>query len=88
MESDTNNKLLNSACILRLARKAGIKILSSDAYPVIEKIIREEIETIMNGVRVANNESGTKTILYKDLELGLSLLGRNELISKNLIRKN
>lgn len=88
MENNTNDKLLNSACILRLARKAGIKILSSDAYPVIEKIIREEIEDIMNGVRVANNESGTKTILYKDLELGLSLLGRNELISKNLIRKN
>ena len=68
---NSDDKIINKTCILRLARKAGIKNLSSDAYPLIEKIIREEIENIMNGIKVANNESGTKTVLYRDLELGL-----------------
>ena len=61
--------------ITRLARKAGIKSLSDECYPVIHSIIEEKLETLIDSMLIVNSEHNTKTLMADDIYAALSLNG-------------
>ena len=63
--------------IERLARRAGVKSLSIDCYPLIRKIMLSKIHEIVKVTLVTNSENNTKTVMSNDINSALSLLGYN-----------
>ena len=53
--------------ITRLARRAAIKSLSGDCFPVIHKAIGNEIKDIISAALVINSEHTTKTLMVEDV---------------------
>jgi len=61
----------------RLARRAGVKSMSEDCYPVIHQEIGEMIEDIMRVALVVNSTRSTKTLMVEDMYDALRLKGYN-----------
>lgn len=66
---------ITSPSITRLARKAGIKSMSSDCYDCIRDIGQEELVNILKTILVVNSEHNTKTIMQDDIYDALKLKG-------------
>ena len=63
--------------ITRLARRAAIKSLSEECYPVIHQAIGEEIESIISAALIINSERGTKTLMMEDIRDAFRIRGHN-----------
>lgn len=63
--------------ITRLARRAGVKSISEDCYPVIHQSIGESIENIIRVALVVNGARTTKTLMVEDVYDALHLKGHN-----------
>jgi len=61
--------------ITRLARKAGVKSLSDDCYPLIHSIIEEKLEKLIASALIVNSEHNTKTLMADDIYSSLVLGG-------------
>lgn len=63
--------------ITRIARRAGIKSMSEDCFPLIRSLIVLKLSFLLEKVLIINSEHGTKTILPTDIYDTLSVLGEN-----------
>jgi histone H3/H4 len=63
--------------ITRLARRAGIKSISEDCYPVIHKAIGASIEDVIKVALVVNSLRPTKTLMVEDVHDALRLRGHH-----------
>lgn len=61
----------------RLARRAGVKSVAADCYPVIRSIILGELKEILDTALVINSEHHTRTLMSNDIYGALSLRGCN-----------
>ena len=74
--------------ISRLSRKAGVKSLSDDTYPIIYDFLESETEEIIKFVSVLNDEQSTKTIMSDDLVKALKICGYHVAQSQELNSTN
>ena len=70
--------------ITRLARRAGVKSMSEDCYPVIHEAIGNSIEEIMRVALVVYGARSTKTLMVDDVYDALRLKGHNIAYSTDL----
>jgi histone H3/H4 len=75
---------LASPCIKRLARKAGVKNISSDCYDFIKQLIENEVDDIVRTMIDINNIKNTKTLLSPVLYTALQIKGVNVAQSSHL----
>lgn len=81
---ETEEKYLTNPSIIRLARKAGVKNFSANCYPVVHKMIEDELSRVIEITKIVNREKGTKTIMISDLCQALNLLGEHVTYSEKL----
>jgi len=70
--------------IIRLARRAGVKSISEECYPVIHDTIGSTIEDIVRVALIVNSARSTKTLMVEDIHDALSLEGYNVAQSTDL----
>lgn len=70
--------------MIRLARRADIKMLSKSSYPILNKILYEDLSEILELLLIANND---KVISYNDLLTAFELSGKNIVCSKDMIKR-
>ena len=75
---------ISKPSILRIARLAGIKSLSENSYPVIEKLIKKYTEEIIKNTLILTSQNNSKTIMVEDVYNSIHLLGYNIAESKDL----
>jgi histone H3/H4 len=77
--------------ITRLVRKAGVKSMSEDCYPVIRNLIQTIIEDIVSKALIMNSEHSTKTLMNEDIYEALSFMGynvgRSDCVGSNTLSK-
>lgn len=73
--------------IQRLARRAGVKSVSEECYPIIKSIIEKKIKNIAEVGIIVNNEHQTKTIMPCDIYESFKLIGENVSFSNELNTK-
>jgi hypothetical protein len=83
-KTETAMDHINKPAMIRLARRADIKMLSKSSYPIINKILYEDLSEIINLLLIANND---KIIGYDDLLTAFDLSGKNTVCSKEMIRR-
>ena len=70
--------------LIRLARKAGIKSLSEDCFPILRSIIQNKLENIIRLSLIINSEHITKTLMTDNVYDALSLSGEHIAQSKDI----
>lgn len=68
---------LTNPSITRLARRAGIKSISSDCFDVIRYLIKDKLEEVIKNSLIINNERKTKTLMCEDIYESIILSGEN-----------
>jgi len=63
--------------ITRLARKAGVKSVSEECFPLLRAVIVQKIDEIIKNALTVNTERQTKTLMTEDIYESLSLTGEN-----------
>ena len=63
--------------IERLSRKAGVKSIAIDCYPLIRRVMLAKLHEVAKVILIANSENNTKTIMGNDVVTGLAILGHN-----------
>jgi histone H3/H4 len=63
--------------ITRLSRKAGVKSVSDDCFPVIKNVINDRLHSLVEAALVVNSEHQTKTLMPGDVYEALRLRGYN-----------
>ena len=61
----------------RLARRAGIKSVSEDCFPLMHKIIGSSIKDIVKAALVVNSARETKTLMARDIQDAFRIKGLN-----------
>jgi histone H3/H4 len=82
-QSHLSEKYIKNSSINRLSKKAGIKTLSHDSYPIIHAILSNKIQEISEVIKSVNAEHGTKNIMPKDFQKAIEILGINMAIDRN-----
>ena len=82
MIENLSKKFIKNSSINRLSKRAGIKTLSHDAYPIIHLILSNKIREILKVVKNVNAEHGTKSIMPKDFQKAIEILGVNMTIER------
>ena len=70
--------------ITRLARRAGVKSIAEDCYPVIHEAIGKAIRDVVKTALVVNSERSTKTLMVEDVFDAFRLNGHNVAQSTDL----
>ena len=78
-----SEKYIKNTSLNRLSKRAGVKTLSNDVYPIIHSILSNKIQEISNLVKSVNDEHGTKNIMAKDLQKALEIAGVNLTMKKD-----
>jgi histone H3/H4 len=68
---------LSVPSITRLARKAGIKSISNNCFPIFRNIIEKEVKKVIKVLLVINSQNKRKTLMINDLLLSLAFLNVN-----------
>lgn len=61
--------------IVRISRRAGVKSVSDDCFPVIRGVIHDKIDEIIRTALLVNSEHQTKTLMPEDIYGALRLSG-------------
>ena len=61
----------------RLARKAGIKSVSEDCFPVLHDVIGSSIKDVVKAALVVNSARDTKTLMAGDIQDAFRIKGLN-----------
>ncbi len=72
---DNTVKYFTKPSILKLARKAGVKSLSEDAYPVIDTILAARIEQLVRDGLHIHQMRGARVLTCDDIQKGAELRG-------------
>jgi histone H3/H4 len=72
------------ASIIRLARRAGVKSISEECFPLIKALIVQRLQYILDKSLIINNEHGTKILMPNDIYQALSVIGENLTASTDL----
>lgn len=70
-------KDITEPSIGRIARKAGVKSMSSQCYDTVRQLIENKLDEITATLLVVNSERQIKTIMASDVYNALALLGHN-----------
>jgi histone H3/H4 len=79
---------INKPTIRRLARKAGIKSISDEAYAPINNIIYQRLDDVLKIALRLNTNRGVKTLMVDDISNALSSLSENITLSTELGTKH
>jgi histone H3/H4 len=63
--------------LTRIARKAGIKCIANDCYPMMRALINQELERVLDKILIVNATKQNKMISCDDVYDTLSLLDIN-----------
>jgi len=77
-------KYLTNPSIMRLARKAGVKNFSAGSYPIVNKMIEEELSKVIQNIKIVNSEKATRTIMISDVYQAFNIMGENMTFSEKL----
>lgn len=75
---------LTRPSITRLARKAGVKSISEDCFPLIRALITQRVNTIIRNALIVNSEHQTKTLMSEDVYEAVAISGENLAQSSDL----
>ncbi len=70
-------KDITEPSIGRIARKAGVKSMSSKCYDTVRDLIEAKLGEVAIAMLVVNSERQTKTIMVDDVYDALALLGHS-----------
>jgi len=70
--------------IIRLARRAGIKSLSEECFPLLRALIHQRLEHVIQNSLIINSEHQTKTLMADDIYTSLSINNENLTQSNDL----
>ena len=68
---------ISKPSIIRLARRAGIKSLSDDCFPLLRALITQRLEILLENALIINSEHQTKTLMADDIYTTLSFMNEN-----------
>lgn len=68
---------IKNTALNRLSKRAGVKTISNDVYPIIHDILTNKIIEISDIIKFVNAENGTQNIMIKDLQKTFELMGIN-----------
>lgn len=68
----------------RLARKAGVKSLSENCFPMISQICTLQLKKIIDTALIINSGHQKKTIMVEDIYGAMSILGHDVAHSTDL----
>lgn len=74
-KEDLKTEKVSKPSLTRLARKAGVKSLSDECFPLLNKIIDARIEDILKISHVLMEERDGRIILERDCYDAVSILG-------------
>ena len=78
------NDFITKPSIARLAKKAGVKSVSEDSYPVVQNYLDMELKNILRCIIILNEEQNTKTIMPDDVNKAFQMCGYNVAQSSEL----
>ena len=70
--------------IIRLARRAGIKSLSEECFPLLRGLIHQRLQQVIINSLIINSEHQTKTLMADDIYTSLSFTNENLTQSNDL----
>ena len=73
----TTDTFITKPSITRIARKAGIKSVSEECYPLIQKVIKDMITDVIRTSLIINDEQNTKTLMVDDTYKSIRINGYN-----------
>jgi hypothetical protein len=68
----------------RLSKKAGIKTISKNCYPLIRELYDEELTRVLNVISVIAEEKDVTTLTEQELNKALELLNINITCSEHI----
>tara|TARA_Y200000002_G_scaffold347705_1_gene323077 strand:- start:426 stop:671 length:246 start_codon:yes stop_codon:yes gene_type:complete len=77
MENKSSEHFIKNTSLNKLSKRAGVKTLSNNSYPIIHDILTNKMIEITNIIKSVNTENGTKNIMLKDLETTFEIMGIN-----------
>jgi histone H3/H4 len=69
--------LIKKPSLERIAKRSGVKSLSSDCYPLLYKIMISKMVELSQNILIVNSEGTTKTIMKSNVYDGLHIMGHN-----------
>jgi len=63
--------------IVRLARRAGVKSVSEECFPLIKALIGQRLEALLHDALILKSEHQTKTLMPEDIYEALSIQGEH-----------
>lgn len=82
---------INRPCLIRTARRAGIKSLSADCHHILTELIEKRVRAVLQTALLYNEERGTKILLKQDIHEAIKYLDTNltnsELVETKTIGK-
>ena len=76
--------MITKHSITRITRKAGIKSVSNDCYPVIQNSLIELVTKVISTALIINSEKNTKTLMTDDIYDAIRINGDNITQSSDL----
>lgn len=71
------NEGVTKPAMVRIARRAGIKSVADECFPLIRDIIHDKVDEIIRTAVVINSEHHTKTLMSDDIYEALRIRGYN-----------
>jgi histone H3/H4 len=71
--------------MVRISRRAGIKSVSEDCFPIIRKVIHTKVDDIVRTALLVNSEHQTKTLMADDVYGALRMMGHKVARSTDLV---
>lgn len=76
---------ISKPSLTRLSRRAGIKTIASDCFPLLQNIISQKLENILTKAILLKK---TKTLMLNDIYNALYFLEENLALSDSLPKNN
>ncbi len=75
-EVDNTPTFYTKPAIVRLARKSGIKILTDDAIPMIDRMLRQRVRELTNDSLAVLNARNARTLQAADVMEAIKMRGQ------------
>ena len=84
LEEKKGEAVPSTAALTRLARRAGVKSMSTECLEVLRAALVTELDRVSGVIKLVNRERKIKTVMPEDVYEALNLMGKSMAVSKNL----
>ena len=78
---NSSEYFIKNTALNKLSKRAGVKTLSNDAYPIIHNILTNKINEVSDIIKCVNAENGTQNIMIKDIQTAFEIMGINIILN-------